>query len=345
MLLVLTLGVGFVLQLRSLYYSPEFSSTPTEFDYTNRSQQFTPSNGNTIAIMLRDDRDGYATNADVRIMFESYDQNGTRTYFNAVRCADLYADQIAQEKDSSEESKFFTNTFGDTDYSSSGWICPNTTTTVLTSPDIPITFKARIVPCNLGSNDTYAENITCSTDAFDGSLSYGVMYVSTNFDAQTYFLGKKLQLAPATKWVYTQRAANTAARIDAYISSNTHNIFASDFIWSSFKENVNTTMFSLPTQGYWQRKYDFDYYSLITVSRGPIYSLNTRRWYRIYLTDFLSNFGGLSISILSFFAFLMNGFQAFSQNKAMLDSLYGEIDRSERHYRHSNLSYGTSSAI
>ena len=163
MLLVLVLGVGFTLQLYWHYYDPEFLSYPATYNFKADTSFLQPINGNTIAIRLfADSEDDYATNADVRFLFEGKDyETGLYTIFDAVKCIDLYADQIALEKDSSDEEKFFTNAFEDDGLSELGWICPNATTT-------RNLLFATIEPCSQGINDKYAENITCSTDTFKG---------------------------------------------------------------------------------------------------------------------------------------------------------------------------------
>ena len=116
-----------------------------------------------------------ATNANVRFVFEGNDYDtGLATIFDAVKCTDLYADQIALEKRSSEEDNTFTKIFAESPFSELGWICPNATTTTGL-------FLASIVPCDQGQNDKYAEHITCSSGTFD-YLSYEAQYVSTNFD-------------------------------------------------------------------------------------------------------------------------------------------------------------------
>ena len=102
--------------------------------------------------------------------------------------------------------------------------------------------------------------------------------------------------------------------IDAYISSNAQNIFAGDFISSSQIDYVNTTWFDLPKQEDEARDSDELYYSLITVSESPNFKVITRKWFRTYLTDFLSDFGGLGVTILSFFAFVMKGLHAFTKS-------------------------------
>ena len=72
-----------------------------------------PQDGNTIAINLANSH----TVSDeihqyVRVTFFNHDNNdNTDIYTEAVLCTDLYAEQIAKEKDSNSSNKFFSDMF------------------------------------------------------------------------------------------------------------------------------------------------------------------------------------------------------------------------------------------
>lgn len=71
---------------------------------------------------------------------------------------------------------------------------------------------------------------------------------------------------------------------------------------------------------------------------GDHYYHKTRTvWYRTYFWDYLSNFGGLAVSVLGAVAFLLAGYQGFEQDRAMLNTLYGEAEGNDRVRRDSNL--------
>ena len=53
-------------------------------------------------------------------------------------------------------------------------------------------------------------------------------------------------------------------------------------------------------------------------------------YYRAHFTDFLSDFGGLALTVISFINYLLRPFQYYVQSKALTRSLYGQrVDKSE----------------
>ena len=81
----------------------------------------------------------------MRTLLEIHD-----TQISAVLCKDLYAKQIAEEKNGDSSDDFYTRSFDD------GWlwICPNITSTI--TVDAYTTFYAEAITCKFAFNDTYA---------------------------------------------------------------------------------------------------------------------------------------------------------------------------------------------
>ena len=66
--------------------------------------------------------------------------------------------------------------------------------------------------------------------------------------------------------------------------------------------------------------------SLANVIVRP-YGIRTRtKWYRFYFTDFLSQQGGLALSIVATVGLFVSAYQDYTQSSEMLSSLYGETE-------------------
>ena len=67
-----------------------------------------------------------------------------------------------------------------------------------------------------------------------------------------------------------------------------------------------------------------DTYAVVSVRSSLEQSFQT--YYRINLTDFISNFGGLALSVMKAASFIFTGWHRFMLNKEMLGTLYGQAD-------------------
>ena len=90
--------------------------------------------GSTVATMVYLTVDGQMTEASSIAKIQYSATNNTSlemTFYDAVYCTDLYADQIAAERNQSSTTKDFTKAFKD-EYGQK-WVCPNTTKVVIDS--------------------------------------------------------------------------------------------------------------------------------------------------------------------------------------------------------------------
>ena len=56
------------------------------------------------------------------------------------------------------------------------------------------------------------------------------------------------------------------------------------------------------------------------------YESISKEYFRVYFADYLASVGGLFLSLLGIFTWLMSSYQEFVQQKSMLKRLYGEVD-------------------
>lgn len=63
------------------------------------------------------------------------------------------------------------------------------------------------------------------------------------------------------------------------------------------------------------------YYEL-QLKLGP--SVMATKWTQMYLTDFLSDIGGLFTSLIAVASFILSNYQNFVSEKSLLKRLYGE---------------------
>lgn len=54
---------------------------------------------------------------------------------------------------------------------------------------------------------------------------------------------------------------------------------------------------------------------------------NKTKYFRMYFAEYLSDMGGLFLSILGFFYYVFSGYENFIQQKSMLKRLYRESDQ------------------
>ena len=97
----------------------------------------------------------------------------------------MYADQIEAERNGTISTDYFTDTFTGVEVP---WICPNASSIRIDDN----TLTAYILPCADARNGSYANNVTCSADQYDGGLWVSAMLVSTNFDAHDFYYGGNL---------------------------------------------------------------------------------------------------------------------------------------------------------
>ena len=104
----LGLVVYFGTELHQQYTSPKFRKYPTRNDYSGRTSQINPQNGNTLAMALYTDIYNFASLDDpvhqaARIMYQITEIDSETYYYpEAVLCTDLYADQIRNENSLSQ---------------------------------------------------------------------------------------------------------------------------------------------------------------------------------------------------------------------------------------------------
>ena len=148
--------------------------------------------------MLYLTEDGLSTDASsiARIQYSTTNNTSLETtYYDAVYCTDLYADEIAAERNQSSSTKDFTKAFKD-EYGQK-WVCPNATKVVI---DSVTAFKTHILPCANAQQALYAEDMPCE-EPEDGqyySASIKTRMVSTHFNAEIYHTEKKRQLYSST---------------------------------------------------------------------------------------------------------------------------------------------------
>ena len=122
--------------------------------------------------------------------------NFTKTYYDAVWCPDLYAENIEAERNGTVSSDYFTKVFDYDREDERPRICPNITETVALPLDDQLI--AQVVPCDeaVGDYAKYAANFTCGDP---GVLSYSFSFFvsSTNFDPDIYEKDHELQIYPS----------------------------------------------------------------------------------------------------------------------------------------------------
>ena len=109
------------------------------------------------------------------------------TFYDAVNCTDLYADEIELERTGIWATSYFNSTFN---YFKRHWICPNATNIDLKSEK----FRVEVLQCSRATNASYAANHTCSDEEFDDYLSVNFLLVSTVLQADPYYAQGSLML-------------------------------------------------------------------------------------------------------------------------------------------------------
>ncbi len=89
----------------------------------------------------------------------------------------------------------------------------------------------------------------------------------------------------------------------------TDNVFKDDFFFSNSKEVVQTYNYEITAQDWEARKDEGLYYEEFF---EPGHSLATTTWFRKYFVEFVSETGGLIVSVLSFASVLIRGYEQFN---------------------------------
>ena len=127
------------IELTSLYIDPSYISLPEQYDFSQSSTFILDPALNIFSISIEsiDDKNRGQSyvNENLRVMFKTKSSN-KHAYVDSVYCKDLFADQIAAEKNGTSDSSFFTDTYKDVgDTFGWAWICPNVTS-LEASPDV-----------------------------------------------------------------------------------------------------------------------------------------------------------------------------------------------------------------
>ena len=110
----------------------------------------------------------------------------------------------------------------------------------------------------------------------------------------------------------TQRYSrmNNGTRLHLQVSDNWENRLHPNFWLSSVIEHINSTKVEVARA--WDKDTEFEIEGLlgqIVIKTSQQHSVITTGYYRTHLSDFLSNFGGLALSIISFTRFLLLPYQ------------------------------------
>ena len=228
-LMIITLISFFYVELSRHYFYPTFQTFPTIYDYEDRTAYLNPATGNTLALKIPS-----LTISKLRIQFSTTDNNGTKSYIEAVYCTDLYAEQMELERNGTLATNYFTQMFSD-DVLGNAWVCPNATAFEV-GYDGKV--SADVVNCETAHGDVYANNATCNQTTSGGFFVY-MRLVSTHLKADDYFSYGQLQLYAEDhdKWV----PLNKAVAVTTEVLENKQNSFRDNFFSFDATNMVNTT--------------------------------------------------------------------------------------------------------
>lgn len=129
-----------------------------------------PKYGNTIAgLIVFSDLATMDWSVDPYARLQFHQSNaltGEYVYYDAVYCTELYADNIAKEKENDNYGNDFTEAFADYQ-GTHKWICPNITDEIEISKDF--TLVLNYLPCDAAYGAVYAEGVACKTFEVDES--------------------------------------------------------------------------------------------------------------------------------------------------------------------------------
>ena len=89
----------------------------------------------------------------------------------------------------------------------------------------------------------------------------------------------------------------------------------------------------------------FEIYASSILKPGDYVVHGTITWYRLTFSEFLASFSALALSVTSVASFVMSNYNKHTQNAAMLSSLYGESNSSERAHSVHEVKYGLAQAV
>ena len=198
-IMMLGFAVMFCINLYGVWFEPQFLNFPISKNYDLSKVRLKPSNGNTIAgLVVFSDESTKDWSADpyVRVQFHQSNVDVLDAWYDGVYCTDLYADQIAREKEDPDAGNDFTEMFAD--YLGQKWICPNVTgeIDIMNGQSLVMNFLS----CDQALATKYAEGVACEDFPVDESkYQYGNIQllskiVSSNLDPELYHKTQQLQL-------------------------------------------------------------------------------------------------------------------------------------------------------
>ena len=111
------------------------------------------------------------------------------------------------------------------------------------------------------------------------------------------------------------------------------NKFHDNFFLESDKEDVKAI--ELPNRGLYQAEECEVMPSMqyATVELQQSNAIISSKYYRTFFTEYLSEMGGLFLSILGFYTWVFSGYENFIQQKSMLKRLYRESDQVDPEFK------------
>ena len=203
LIMVLGFSVTFFFYLYGHYFNPQFDKHPDRLNFDVESVTFDPMFGDTIAVLAVFTHNYAYVDASkyMRIQFsQQYTDSSTTTYFDAVYCKDLYADQIEAEKNGTSSTNDFTQAFQDKN--GFKWVCPRTNEkiTIPKFNDNGGYLQMSVLKCDNVQQAVYAGDEACATEfAADDAVTISTRVISTNFDPELYHKEEKMQLFYTTE--------------------------------------------------------------------------------------------------------------------------------------------------
>ena len=298
----------------------------------------------TVAISLHGgffNRKKLDENFRVYFWFNTYNYNNATESITvqAVKCVDMYAEEIAQEliDDPSGQSGFFTQEFQNTP--GYVWICPNTTHINVLNDLAPaaltyVNFQIDVLQCQMAQEYdedagivSYAdkdEKLTCKSgnETAEHASKYSVSQklISMYFSPSDYHeYGEMLR---TVDYEQTFPLSDTGYINTKYQATRDQVKFYDNFFLINDYALID----------------DYSYVQLLTMNEGriletmPFFTLiigqgqlrtNTTCYSKNFVA-FLTKLGGLFTSMLAIATFIVQGYQRFVKQKSMLKKLYGE---------------------
>ena len=157
--------------------------------------------------------------------------------------------------------------------------------------------------------------------------------MSSNFDPDLFHHTKQLQLYSRQDYelfFINDFKGTSYVKQDINYHDFTFNTIHGNFFSSTQKEEMmSTKLRSEPSSRFVKTKF-FEIYGTVKLKPAQDIMKENTIWYRLTFSEYLATFSALAISYMSIARFIMSNYNEYTQNEAMLSSLYGESSASER---------------